>query len=280
MAIQEGMESRLASSDVVDSLNGSVILITGGAGGIGTALARKVVEAGGRVLLSDVDLDALDSVDPELAHDSVATTLCDVTSSEQVHRMMDECVRRFGRIDAVVNCAGVIDTQHAGQVDVDTWTEIFTVNVQGPLLVCQAAREVMRNQGAGGKGRVGTLINLTSRSARMARPYSPAYGASKAALESLTLTFASAFANEGICSIAVCPGDIREGMLGKAMPALAVAQRRSVDELAKERIFQAPAEFAAIVIDCLNSQGMTLNGALVGPDRVVEPMARVVVDHA
>jgi NAD(P)-dependent dehydrogenase (short-subunit alcohol dehydrogenase family) len=114
----------------------------------------------------------------------------------------------------------------------------------------------------------------------MARPYSPAYGASKAALESLTLTFAAAFAEDGICSIAICPGDIREGMLGKALPDLAEAQGRSVDELVNERTFQSPNEFSEIVVDCLNSHGMTLNGALVGPDRAIEPLARVVVTHA
>lgn len=190
---------------------GKVAVVTGGASGVGLALARQLLAAGAKVTIVDRDEAALARAREVLDVSRLLTVAADVANEADVHRYADAAVQRFGRIDLFHNNAAIVGPQGPlldfSMADFD---RIFAVNVRGVLLGLQAVGRVMRAQGGG------TIVNTSSvsgqRSSR-AEAGLGVYGASKAAVIRMTQQAALEFAPHGIRINVICPGPIDTPLL-------------------------------------------------------------------
>jgi NAD(P)-dependent dehydrogenase (short-subunit alcohol dehydrogenase family) len=185
-----------------------VALITGAARGIGLATARRFLAEGWRVALLDIEAELLRDAVAGLA-DAADNTLalhCDVSDSAQVARAFNEVAARFGRLDALVNNAGVaVFAPLLETADAD-WNRILAVNLSGPFICTKAAVPLLREAGNG------AVVNITSISAVRASTLRSAYGTSKAGLAHLTKQLAVELASLGIRVNGVAPGPVDTAM--------------------------------------------------------------------
>ena len=182
-------------------------LVTGAARGIGLATARRFLADGWNVALLDIEGELLRAAVGGL--DAADTTLalhCDVSDAAAVTNAMDEVVRRFGRLDALVNNAGVATFAPILETTDEDWSRILAVNLTGPFLCTKAAAPLMREHGGG------AIVNITSISAVRASTLRSAYGTSKAGLAHLTKQLAVELASLGIRVNAVAPGPVETAM--------------------------------------------------------------------
>ncbi|CCD89144.1 putative 3-oxoacyl-[acyl-carrier-protein] reductase [Bradyrhizobium sp. ORS 285] len=183
-----------------------VALITGAARGIGLATAKRFLIEGWRVALLDIESKLLD--DATVALKSPAQTLalhCDVSDAAMVADALERIAKTFGRLDALVNNAGVARFAPIMETSETDWQRILDVNLTGPFLCTRAAVPLMREHG-------GAIVNITSISAVRASTLRSAYGTSKAALAHLTKQLAVELASAGIRVNAVAPGPVETAM--------------------------------------------------------------------
>jgi NAD(P)-dependent dehydrogenase (short-subunit alcohol dehydrogenase family) len=184
-----------------------VALVTGAARGIGLATAKRFLAEGWCVALLDIDAATLESAVTSLANpDSALTLVCDVSDAKQVAASMESVARRFGRLDALVNNAGVAVFAPVMETPEDDWSRVLAVNLTGPFLCTKAAVPLMREHGGG------AIVNITSISAVRASTLRSAYGTSKAGLAHLTKQLAVELASSGIRVNAVAPGPVDTAM--------------------------------------------------------------------
>ncbi|GAC1472232.1 MAG: L-iditol 2-dehydrogenase [Chloroflexota bacterium] len=184
-------------------LQGKVAIVTGGAQGMGRAIARRYLEEGARVVIADVQEEAAQRATDELggADGNTIPVTVDVRRQDECKAMVDTAVRAFGGLDILVNNAGVgkiipfIDTTE------DDWDFMFDVNCKGLLWCSQAAARVMIDQGRGGK-----IINMASQAGRRGEALVLAYCASKASVISMTQSIGLALAPHKINVNAIAPG--------------------------------------------------------------------------
>jgi 3-oxoacyl-[acyl-carrier protein] reductase len=191
--------------------DGKVAVVTGGASGVGLALAHQLLAAGAKVVVVDRDAAALDSALSAMDPVRSLGVQADVASEASVQRYADAAVQRFGRIDLFHNNAAIVGPQSSLlDFKMEDFDRIFAVNVRGVLLVMQAVGRVMRAQGGG------TIVNTSSvsgqRSSR-AEAGLGVYGASKAAVIRMTQQAALEFAPHGIRINVICPGPIDTPLL-------------------------------------------------------------------
>jgi meso-butanediol dehydrogenase / (S,S)-butanediol dehydrogenase / diacetyl reductase len=193
-----------------------VALITGAARGIGLAIAKAFLASGHRVALLDIDAAQLDLALSQINQPGRTLRLvCDVADAAQVNAAVAVLEQHFGRIDALVNNAGVAVFKPILDTAADEWQRVIDVNLTGPFLCTQAcARVMLRNVGEGeGKGTAkGSVVNIASISGLRASSLRVAYGTSKAGLIHLTKQQAMEMGNAGIRVNAVAPGPVDTAM--------------------------------------------------------------------
>jgi NAD(P)-dependent dehydrogenase (short-subunit alcohol dehydrogenase family) len=184
-----------------------VVLVTGAARGIGLAAAKRFLAEGWRVGLLDIDAGNLERTHAALARpDSTLALACDVADPMAVSAAFAALAARFGRLDALVNNAGLAVFKPLLETTPEEWGRVLAVNLTGPFLCAQAAAALMRGQGGG------SIVNITSISGLRASTLRVAYGTSKAALEHLTKQQAVELAALGIRVNAVAPGPVDTAM--------------------------------------------------------------------
>jgi len=184
-----------------------VALVTGAARGIGLATAKRLLAEGWSVALLDIDGDTLKSAVAGLAKgDRTLALECDVSDARAVAAAIDELAKRFGRLDALINNAGVAVFASVLETSDADWSRILSVNLSGPFFCTKAAVPLMREHGGG------AIVNITSISAVRASTLRSAYGTSKAALAHLTKQLAVELASLGIRVNAVAPGPVDTAM--------------------------------------------------------------------
>jgi len=186
------------------SVEGKVVVITGGGSGFGEGIARCMVERGARVVVNDLDRDNGERVVNELvaAHGADAAIFhqADVADRSQVREMVASAVRRFGTIDVMVNNAGVSNVNTpTEQIPEEAIDRIFNVNVKAIWIAMCELLPVFRDN------RSGCVINIASTGALRPRPGLAIYNASKAAVVNMTKSMAVEYAPEGIRLNALCP---------------------------------------------------------------------------
>ena len=184
-----------------------VALVTGAARGIGLATARRFLAEGWRAALLDIEGELLRNAVMGLADpDNTLALTCDVSDAAQVGNAMGKVAGRFGRLDALVNNAGIAAFAPLMETTEADWSRILAVNLTGPLLCTKAAVPLMRETGGG------AIVNITSISAVRASTLRSAYGTSKAGLAHLTKQLAVELASLGIRANGVAPGPVDTAM--------------------------------------------------------------------
>ncbi|MBM1221665.1 SDR family oxidoreductase [Ponticoccus sp. SC2-23] len=174
-------------------IDGKAIIITGAARGIGAAIARQAAASGAQLLLTDRDGPALEQIARELAAGGAASHAADLTDRAAPGSIAGACIARFGRIDGLVNAAGLTDRASFLDGTQATWDRLFDVNTRAPFFLMQAAITDMRARGAGG-----TIVNIQSVNAHCGAPDLAIYSATKGALQTLTRNAAHAHMAERI----------------------------------------------------------------------------------
>jgi NAD(P)-dependent dehydrogenase (short-subunit alcohol dehydrogenase family) len=171
-------------------------LVTGGSSGIGLAIARMLREGGHDVTISARTQDRLDTAAREIGAHAIQAN---VAHAEDCERLVAEHRDRFGRLDVLVNCAGVGIGRPIADLETKHWDLQFAVNVRGAFLVTREALPLLRDAG-------GWIVNVSSIAGTIAAPGLAAYGASKAALISLTKSLNAELEADGVRACAICPG--------------------------------------------------------------------------
>ncbi|TDC09358.1 D-threitol dehydrogenase [Nonomuraea longispora] len=237
--------------DLTFGLEGRVALVTGGASGIGAAIAATYAAKGARVAVVDIDHEAAGSRAKELGAGH-AGFACDVADPDAVRAATGAVVDAYGRIDILVNCAGVAILAPAEELDVSAFDRTIDINLKGTFLMCQ---EVGRHMLAAGRGKI---INLASQAATVALDQHAAYCASKFGVVGLSKVLASEWAGRGVTVNTISPTVVLtdlgrkawEGPKGEALKAQIPAGR-----------FALPEEIAATALFLASDGSDMINGA-------------------
>jgi NAD(P)-dependent dehydrogenase (short-subunit alcohol dehydrogenase family) len=188
------------------NLQGHVSVVTGGATGIGFRMALGLAEAGSTVVIASRKLEACEQAAREIEKTGAKSlaVACDVTKPEQVEAMKDEVMKRFGRVDALVNNAGRAWVAPPEDMPLDRWQQVFDLNITGPFLCAQVlGREMIKAK----RGKIINIASIAGLVGRNPRAYnSIAYGASKGALVNFTRDLAVKWAHHNIQVNCICPG--------------------------------------------------------------------------
>ncbi|MDR6944845.1 bifunctional aldolase/short-chain dehydrogenase [Mucilaginibacter pocheonensis] len=173
-------EAKLQRMPKPKALSGKIALITGSAGGIGKAIAKKFVDEGAVVILNDMNAERLEGAGEEFkkqyGKDSYTTAVLDVTNSEQINGALEIAALAFGGVDIVVNNAGLSISKSIADHTEKDWDLLYDVLVKGQFFITQAAVAVMKKQAIGGD-----IINIVSKNALVSGPNNAGYGSAKAA---------------------------------------------------------------------------------------------------
>lgn len=193
---------------VLVRLRNRVAIVTGASRGLGQTIATKLAAEGAKVVLSSHAGDPPDDVVRGLQGQGadVAGLVADVTDADQVNRLAAETVDRYGRIDVLVNNAGVGAVGKSESLSLEAWQHTLAVNLTGPFQCAQAVGRVMLAQ------RSGVIINVASIFGATGMPMRAAYAASKHGVVGLTKVLASEWANRGVRVVAVNPGYVRTAL--------------------------------------------------------------------
>ena len=193
-------------------LKDKVAIVTGAARGIGRATAERLIEEGAKILICDIDEAQLMRTAAELGgEDRVLAQLVDVVNKGHVEQLVEKAVQHFGRLDIMVNNAGIAPVVDFLDVTEEMLSRVLDVNLKGAFYGTQAAGRQMIKQGDGG-----VIINMSSINSGLANPNVAPYAISKGGMNQVTSTAAVAFAPHGIRVVGVGPGTIMTDMVAGA----------------------------------------------------------------
>lgn len=184
------------------TLIGRTVLVTGGASGIGRAIVEAFAKRGARAIVADINEERAADLASQVGHGSFAVRL-DTGDIGTIERPIQDAAERAGRIDVLINNAGIFEMAPLLEVTPESFERLFKINVQGAFFTLQAAARLMVKDGHGG-----CIINMASQAGRRGEAASSVYAASKAAVISLTRSAALALVRDRIRVNAIAPGDI------------------------------------------------------------------------
>ena len=185
----------------MERYEGRVVLVTGAGSGIGRATVHRLVDEGATVVAADISEEGLATTAKDASRPEAVTAFVGDVSDPAFGPAAVEAALDHGRLDTVVNSAGILRFEHSHEVTLEGWQKILDVNLTGTFLVCQAALSALLDGG-------GAIVNVASTAALAAHPWAAAYSASKGGVLALTRTLAIEYAKQGLRANAVCPGSI------------------------------------------------------------------------
>jgi len=261
---------------MTDRLAGTTVLITGAAGGIGAATARRLAADGAQLLLADLAGDAVQSLAKELGQAAVQV---DVTKSADIRRMVDAAYERWGRVDVLFNNAGIIQARPLLDLSEADWDRMLSVNLRAVFFVLQAvAKRMIRQEPRAGSDIRGKLIQTASIAAfRGGTPYTVHYSASKSGVMSITRTAATVLAPNRVTSNCICPGIVDTAMWKQLDEEWGEIEGWEIGEAWKRRIApiplgraEQPDDVAAVISflasgdsDYMTGQAVIVDGGMI-----------------
>jgi len=233
-------------------------LVTGSARGLGKSIAHKLASHGAKVVISDVQMDLAEATAKEFVENGCEAIAirADVSNSEDVKKLIDETVSKFGTLDIVVNNAGITKDTLIMRMTEEAWDAVINVNLKGSFLVIQAASRIMMKQ------RYGRIINISSVVGRMGNAGQANYSASKAGVMGLTKSAARELAPRGITVNAIAPGFIETDMTRN----LPQEVRDSYMQSTPLKHFGAPEDVASAVAFLASDEASYITGQIIGVD--------------
>lgn len=229
-------------------------IVTGAARGIGLATTKLFLAEGRRVAMIDRDGDELMRVAADL--DAVLPVICDVSIPEQVAAMAAQVLEAFGRIDALVNNAGVADFGPIGDTDFERWRTVMATNLDGVFLCSQAIIPALRRVS-------GAIVNIASISGLRASTLRVAYGTSKAAVIQLTKQQAAELGEDGVRANCVAPGPVKTKLaMAVHSPEIIAAYH---DALPLNR-YGTENEIAEVILFLCSDKASFVTGQIVASD--------------
>ena len=217
---------------IMQDFEGRVAFVTGGARGIGYAIAEALLECGAKVMIADVNADTLADARKSLAEvGDVDATVCDVSKADEVARASEEVIRRFGKVHILVNNAGVVIGGAPGEIDLDDWRWIVDVNLMGVVYGVETFVPLIKSHGEGG-----FIVNTASMAGHGGMPGLAPYSATKFAVVGYSESLRQDLAEHGIGVAALCPGwvDTQIYESGFERPSRAGQERTAEDEATLE----------------------------------------------
>jgi rhamnulose-1-phosphate aldolase/alcohol dehydrogenase len=199
-------EAKLQRMPKEKPLSRKIALITGGAGGIGLAIAKKLASEGACVFLTDINETSLQQATKQFGRDVASGSLVDVTSTESIQQAYEKASLDFGGVDIIVNCAGLAISKPLEQTTEKDWDLLNDVIVKGQFTVSKVGVEVLRAQNLGGD-----IVNIASKNALVAGPNNVGYGTAKAAQTHMSRLLAAELGKEKIRVNVVNPDAVIEG---------------------------------------------------------------------
>ena len=246
-------------------LSGKVAIVTGGASGIGRATVHALARAGAAVVVADRNLEGASRVAKEVSDEGgrAVGQGCDVSDEDSVRGMIEAAVDSYGGLDILHNNAAASDPALMGRdgaitdMDVDVWDASMAVNLRGPMLGCKHGIPELLKRGGG------AIINTSSASGLVGDLARPAYGSSKAGVDSLTRYVATQYGKQGIRCNAIAPGVI-------ATPALEANITARQLEIYKASHLTArlgrPEDIAGMVVFLASDDGSYVTGQILSVD--------------
>ncbi len=250
-----------ASTGVHFGLDGRVVVITGGAQGIGEACARRLVNDGAAVALWDVS-DAAGQALAAALQAAGAQALychCDVANKADVDAALAATLARYGQVDGLVNNAGIFRAAPFLDIAEADWDAVIAVNLKGSFLVGQAVARHMAQRGRG------AIVNMSSVNGTLTIPTIASYNASKGAINQLTRVMALSLADQGVRVNAVAPGTIATELARSAVLTSDEAKTRILSRTPMKRLGE-PSEIADVVAFLLSDASSYVTGEIVVVD--------------
>ena len=246
-------------------VSGKVALVAGAGGGIGGAGAEALAREGAAVVCTDIDGAAAEATAGRIrdAGGQAAAQGLDVRDREAVDQAVAAAVRQFGRLDILLDCAGISHRGNFLDLDAATWDRIIAVNLTGMFHLGQAAARQMVRQGPGDQGG-SSIINVTSQLAEVARPERAAYVASKGGGRSLTHAMAVDVASHGIRVNAIAPGPTLTGLTRASYTD--PAARRTTEALIPMGRLGRPDDLVGAVLFLASDESRWVTGSTVTVD--------------
>jgi glucose 1-dehydrogenase len=258
-------------------LENKVAIVTGGAKGIGLAIARRFATEGARIVVADVDEDAGSRAVEELgALGAVRFVRCDVGERAEVENLVASTVSVWGSVDVLANNAGIVHAADFLDITEADFDRVLRVNLKGAFLVAQAAARQMVEQVKAG-GTPGAIVNMSSVNAVFAIANQVPYSVSKGGMNQLTKVMALALAPHGIRVNAIGPGSIMTDMLASVASDQA-ARRRVLSRTPLGRIGD-PAEIAAVAAFLASDEASYITGQTIYADGGRLPLNYTVPVH-
>jgi len=239
---------------------GKVALITGAASGMGAATAREFAAAGGHVVIVDLNAGLARNVAAEIGVQE--PIIGDVSDSAFCRRAVEMTLKRHGRLDILVNCAGIIFRADAQGTSDENWRRVMAVNVDGVFFMSRAAIGQMKKQGSG------VIVNFGSIWGGVGAAGVAAYCASKGAVHNLTRAMALDHARDGIRINAVCPGEVNTPMLASGRPSPPTPEdlKKLGETMVPMGRLADPVEIARVVLFLASDAASYMTGSLVTVD--------------
>ena len=249
------------SNNLSFGLQGRVVIVTGAANGIGEACARRFAAEAAHVVMADVNSERGAAVAAELrsAGHSAGFMPCDVSRKANVDTLVDHVLQAFGRIDVLVNNAGIFKAADFLDVTEEDFDAVINVNIKGSFLMGQAAARAMKSTGGG------SIVNMSSVNAVLAIPNIASYNVSKGGINQLTRAMSLALADFGIRVNAVAPGTIATELARQAVLTSEAAEKKIMMRTPMKRLGE-PDEVAKVVAFLASDAASYITGEIVTVD--------------